>query len=118
MPKPTIKLKRIYDEAAPSDGVRFLVDRLWPRGVSKERAHLDGWLKAVAPSDELRRGYCHDPALWPEFRKRYFAELEANTEALVPIREAMKRGTVTLLFATKDPELSNARVLREYLLGL
>jgi uncharacterized protein YeaO (DUF488 family) len=116
MGKPTILLKRIYDEPASTDGVRFLVDRLWPRGISKERARLDAWLKEVAPSDELRRRYHHQAELWTEFRKQYFKQLDANPKALNPVCEALKRGPVTLLFAAKDPELNNAAALRDYLL--
>ena len=110
-----LKLKRIYDPPNASDGTRFLVERLWPRGVSKERAGLDGWLKEAAPSDELRRWYGHDPARWNEFRRRYFGELAKEPGVLDPIIEAARKGTVTLVFAAKDPQLSNARALKEYL---
>lgn len=110
-----LKLKRIYERPEAADGARFLVERLWPRGVSKERAELREWLKEAAPSDELRRWYGHDPAKWSEFRRRYFAELEGNPDALHSIIEAARTGTVTLVFAAKDPQLSNARALKEYL---
>ncbi len=110
-----VNLKRVYEPAARSDGSRFLVERLWPRGVSKEAAQLDGWLKEVAPSDALRKWYGHDPEKWEKFRQRYFMELSKAPERLAPLREAARRGPVTLVFAAKDPELSNARVLREFL---
>lgn len=110
-----LNLKRVYEPAARADGTRFLVERLWPRGVSKEAAKLDGWLKEAAPSDALRRWYAHDPKRWEEFRRRYFAELSRASEHLDPIREAARRGPVTLVFAAKDPELSNARALKEFL---
>jgi uncharacterized protein YeaO (DUF488 family) len=110
-----IRLKRAYDAPAASDGARYLVERLWPRGISKERAALDGWLKEVAPSAALRAWYRHDVARWPEFLRRYEAELAANLEELAPLREAARRGTVTLVFAAKDLEHCSARVLKEYL---
>jgi uncharacterized protein YeaO (DUF488 family) len=110
-----VKLKRVYDPPDRTDGTRFLVERLWPRGISKERAELDGWLKEAAPSDVLRRWYGHDTAKWNEFRRRYFAELAGKPGVLDPIIETVRKGTVTLVFAAKDPRLSNARALKEYL---
>ncbi len=110
-----VKLKRIYEPAGRGDGKRFLVERLWPRGVSKERAALAGWLKEVAPSAELCTWYGHDPAKWSEFRRRYFAELARAHGVLDPIIEAAREGTATLVFATKDTQLSNARALKEFL---
>ncbi len=110
-----VKLKRAYEPPAPDDGARFLVERLWPRGVSKERAALDGWLKHVAPSQELRKWYAHDPERWGEFRQRYLTELRSNREALEPLLEAARRGTVTLVFAASDQDHSSARILQEYL---
>ncbi len=110
-----IKLKRAYDPPARGDGARYLVERLWPRGITKERAALEGWLKEIAPSAGLRSWYHHDVALWPEFRRRYEAELAANPEALDPLREAVHRGTVTLVFGAKDPGHCSALVLKEYL---
>ncbi len=110
-----VSLKRVYEQAEESDGARFLVERLWPRGVSKEAAKLDGWIKDAAPSDSLRRWYGHDPKKWEEFRRRYFAELSRAPESLAPIREAARRGRVTLVFAARDPKLSNARALKEFL---
>ena len=110
-----LKLKRIYEPPDATDGARFLVDRLWPRGVSKEHAELDAWLKEAAPSDALRKWYAHDPAKWNEFRRRYFAELAAEPRHLDPLIEAARKGAVTLVFAAKDPQLSNARALKEFL---
>ncbi len=91
------------------------MDRLWPRGISKVAAGIEAWLKDVAPSAALIRWYGHDPAKWEEFRRRYTAELSRNEEGLAPLREAARSATVTLVFATKDPRLSNARVLKEFL---
>jgi uncharacterized protein YeaO (DUF488 family) len=110
-----LKLKRAYEPAEAADGARFLVERLWPRGLSKEKASLDGWLKEAAPSAELRKWYGHDPAKWREFRRRYLAELAQGLEALAPLRAAARQGPVTLVFAAKDPQLSSARILREFL---
>jgi uncharacterized protein YeaO (DUF488 family) len=116
-PKLQIALKRVYDEPAPSDGIRVLVDRLWPRGLSKERAHIDLWLKEVAPSNELRKWFGHDPEKFAEFRRCYEAELASETgqEALARLRDMAKREVVTLLFAAHDMEHNNAVVLRDLL---
>ena len=113
-----IALKRAYEEADANDGTRVLVDRLWPRGLSKERARVDAWLKEVAPSDELRQWFGHDPDKFAEFRKRYEAELasESGKEAVTKLRELVKRGHVTLLFAARDMEHNNAVVLRDVLM--
>lgn len=110
-----ITLKRIYEPAGKDDGFRVLVDRLWPRGISKEEADLDLWLKDVAPSNELRKWFGHDPAKWTEFEKRYKAELEDKKEQLVQLRSQAAKGHVTLLFAAKDTEHNNAVVLQKYL---
>jgi len=110
-----IKLKRAYEPAAASDGTRYLVERLWPRGVRKEALQLDAWLKDVAPSDGLRRWFSHDPAKWTEFIKRYTAELDANADAWKPILEAARRSTVTLVFSAHDTGHNNAVVLKDYL---
>lgn len=110
-----IQVKRIYDPPALSDGRRVLVDRLWPRGMTKEAAQLDDWLKELAPSDDLRRWFGHEPDRWEEFRSRYLAELQDRQESLDTLRTAAKKGTVTLLFAAKDPEHNNAVVLQEIL---
>ena len=113
-----VELKRVYEEADANDGTRVLVDRLWPRGLSKERARVDAWLKEVAPSDELRQWFGHDPDKFAEFRKRYEAELasESGKEAMTKLRELVKRGHVTLLFAARDMEHNNAVVLRDVLM--
>ncbi|MBV8653811.1 MAG: DUF488 domain-containing protein [Alphaproteobacteria bacterium] len=109
-----IRLKRVYDPHAPEDGIRVLVDRLWPRGLKREAAAIDLWLKAVAPSDALRRWFGHDPRRWAEFRERYHAELRANSEAIAPLRDLLARGkTVTLLFAAKDMDHNNAVALKD-----
>ncbi len=112
-----IKVKRVYDPVEPDDGRRFLVDRLWPRGMRKEALRMEGWLRDVAPSDRLRRWFGHDPKKWEEFRRRYFAELEAHPEAWQPLREAARAGNVTLLFSARDTSYNNAVALREFLEG-
>lgn len=109
-----IKLKRAYEPAAREDGTRFLVERLWPRGVKKHALPLDAWLKDVAPSTELRQWFGHDPAKWPEFQRRYRTELNRNAGALEPILKAMRRGRVTLLYSSHDQEHNNAVVLKVY----
>jgi uncharacterized protein YeaO (DUF488 family) len=116
-PGVAVAQKRVYDEPDPSDGVRVLVDRLWPRGLSKERAHVDVWLKDVAPSRELRVWFGHDPAKFEEFRRRYEAELAADPAraALAELREMARAQQVTLVFAAHDTEHCNAVVLRELL---
>jgi uncharacterized protein YeaO (DUF488 family) len=111
-----IRLKRVYDDASPDDGTRALVDRLWPRGLSREAAKVDLWLKDVAPSDALRRWFNHDPERWPEFRQRYRAELPENSEDWETLRRLVaSKKPVTLLFAAKDIEHNNAVVLKERL---
>lgn len=110
-----IKLKRIYEPAAPEDGCRVLIERLWPRGISKERAALDLWLKEVAPSPELRTWFGHDPAKWLEFRKRYSAELEANDAAVERLRELAHKGVVTFVYAARDTEHNAAIALKDFL---
>lgn len=109
-----IKLKRAYAEPAGSDGHRILVDRLWPRGVSKDKAAVDEWLKEVAPSNELRRWFGHDPAKWPEFQKRYRAELKDNP-ALEELRRLAGKGTTTLVYSARDEEHNQAVVLKQVL---
>ncbi len=113
----SVALKRAYDEPAASDGTRVLVERLWPRGISKERAHIDLWLKDVAPSTELRKWFNHDPQKFPEFRRRYEAELKSEPaqEALTKLREIAKQGRLTLVFAAHDADYSNAVVLHDLL---
>ena len=109
-----IGLKRVYEEEASDDGVRYLIERLWPRGVKKESLHIDGWLKEAGPSTELRKWFSHDPAKWREFRRRYFAELDDAPDAWAPIRDAARRGRVTLLYSSHDTEHNNAVALKEY----
>lgn len=111
-----IKLKRAYDAPEKSDGIRFLAERLWPRGIKKEALQLDDWLKDVAPSTELRKWFSHDPEKWSEFQRRYRAELKAHPEAWQPIVAAAKKGKVTLLFSSRDQEHNNVVALRDYLL--
>lgn len=111
----TIQIKRVYEPAARSDGQRFLVDGLWPRGVKKESLRLDGWLKEVSPTGKLRQWFNHDPARWKEFQKRYRAELDARPDAWRPLLDAAGRGHLTLLFGARDLEHNNAVVLKMYL---
>src|SRR5215472_2555942 len=110
-----VRVRRVYEQASPGDGQRFLVDRLWPRGLARSAAHLDEWVKAVAPSDDLRRWYGHDPARFAEFRRRYVKELGEpdRARALTHLNEAAREGTITLLTATKDAAHSEAEVLAE-----
>ncbi len=110
-----VKVKRVYEHAEASDGVRFLVERLWPRGMKKEELKMEAWLKEVAPSDGLRRWFAHDPVKWKEFQKRYRTELESNPNAWKPILESSKRGDVTLLYSARDIEHNNAIVLKSFL---
>lgn len=109
-----IRIKRIYEEIEKEDGFRILVDRLWPRGVTKEKAKVDSWMKEIAPSDKLRRWFGHDPAKWKLFRKIYFKELDERDGLIKKVREKAKSG-VTLLFAAKDEVRNNAVALKEYL---
>jgi uncharacterized protein YeaO (DUF488 family) len=111
----TIDLKRVYDPPATSDGRRILVDRIWPRGITKADLQIDAWLKDLAPSTELRNWFGHDPAKWDEFRKRYAGELEQRSEALEELVEKARAGHVTLVFSAKDTEHNNAVALREHL---
>lgn len=110
-----IRCKRIYEPPGPSDGRRLLVDRLWPRGISREKAGLDDWLKELAPSDELRHWFNHDPARWEEFRERYRAELADKGPLLDRLRQEVRQGPVTLLFAARDEGRNNAVALKELL---
>lgn len=110
-------VKRVYDEPAEDDGFRILVDRLWPRGLTKERARADLWLREIAPSNELRQWFGHDPARWAEFRRRYEAELASATEQIAVIRQHLKTGPVTLLYSAKDEAHNQAVVLRDVIQG-
>lgn len=112
-----IQVKRVYDHPEPTDGARFLVERLWPRGVKKTALPLTGWLKEVAPSDTLRRWFGHDPAKWEAFQRRYFTELDSRPEACHAILEAAHRGRVTLLYSARDTEHNNAVALKTYVEG-
>ena len=110
-----LKIKRAYEPAAQNDGKRFLVERLWPRGVKKDELRLDAWLKDIAPSAGLRKWYSHDVSKWPEFQRRYRDELSQNSEAWTPILQAAHKGTVTLIYAAHDTEHNSAAVLCNYL---
>ena len=112
---PTIKIKRAYEAPAKTDGIRILVDRLWPRGVTKEEAHIDEWAKDIAPSTELRESYHDDPGSWPEFEKKYKAELKHNEAAEAFVEKYQQEKLLTLIYAKKDEEHNNALVLKEYL---
>jgi uncharacterized protein YeaO (DUF488 family) len=111
-----IRIKRVYEPAAPDDGVRILVDRLWPRGVAKTGAGVNQWMKDVAPSTELRKWYGHDVAKWSGFVRRYRAELAGNAGAVGQLRKVADQGPVTLLYAARDEVHNQAVVLRDYLL--
>ena len=113
--KTNIRLKRAYDPPSDDDGTRILVERLWPRGVSKDEAAIDLWLKEVAPSTELRKWYGHDLGKWEEFRRRYRAELEQKGDLLDDLKQRIKSGPVTFVFAAKDEEHNSAVALKEYL---
>ena len=115
MARVAIAVKRAYDPVSRADGTRFLVERLWPRGISKAKLRVAAWLKEVGPSTELRQWFSHDPAKWDEFRKRYRRELDSRAEAWEPILSAARRGLVTLVFSSHDTEHNNAIALQEYL---
>ncbi len=111
----SIYLKRVYEPPAKGDGFRVLVDHLWPRGVKKEAAAIDEWLKAIAPSTELRKWFGHDPEKWEEFKRRYFSELDGNREAVATLAKKAKTEKVTLVFSAKEERFNNAVALKEYL---
>lgn len=111
----SIKVKRAYEPATAEDGTRYLVERLWPRGVKKEALQVEAWLKDVAPSDQLRRWFGHEPEKWAEFRRRYSKELDKNSDAWEPLRDAARSGMVTLVYSARDTEHNNAVALKEYL---
>jgi len=108
-----IKIKRVYEKPDKEDGFRILVDRLWPHGLTKEKASVDLWLKDIAPSTELRKWFGHDPEKWKEFRKRYNEELKKNEEQVSLLKDQIKKGTVTLVYGAKDEEHNEALVLKE-----
>jgi uncharacterized protein YeaO (DUF488 family) len=110
-----IRLKRAYEDPAQSDGLRILVERLWPRGVTKEKAALDLWLKDVAPSPELRKWFGHDPRRWKQFEQRYWKELKGRNEAVDLLRNESRKGTVTLVYAAKDEQHNGAVALKEFI---
>jgi uncharacterized protein YeaO (DUF488 family) len=110
-----IKIKRVYEPPEKDDGTRILVDRLWPRGLTKEKAAVDLWLKDLAPSTELRKWFAHDPAKWAEFKRRYHDEISRNTEQLALLKNQREKGQVTLLYGAKDKEHNEAIVLQEIL---
>jgi uncharacterized protein YeaO (DUF488 family) len=110
-----LKIKRIYGKLEESEGCRILVDRLWPRGLSKEKAKIDYWLKEIAPSEELRKWFAHDPEKWSEFKHRYFEELDNKSELVEWICKKAQGGTVTLLYSTKEEQFNNAVALKEYI---
>jgi uncharacterized protein YeaO (DUF488 family) len=110
-----IRLKRAYEEPSKDDGTRILVERLWPRGLSKEKAAIDHWAKEVAPSPELRKWYGHDPDKWDEFRRRYRAELDRKGDPLDDLRQRLRSSPVTFVYAARDEERNSALVLKEYL---
>jgi len=108
-----LRIKRVYEERSDADGRRILVDRIWPRGISKERAGIDLWMKDIAPSDELRRWFGHDPERWDEFRTRYKRELAEKLDLISALKKMDREGTVTLIYAAKDTDHNNAVVLKE-----
>ena len=110
-----VRLKRAYEPAARDDGARVLVDRVWPRGVSKQRARLTAWMPEIAPTTALRKWFGHEPERWPQFRRRYHAELRANRDALTDLRALMKDGPVTLVYGARDEEHNQAVALAEFL---
>lgn len=106
-----VKIKRVYEKPEREDGFRILVDRFWPRGLTKEKANIDLWLKDIAPSNELRKWFGHEPDKWSEFRKRYRHELQAKEEKVAVLKDHMKKGTVTLVYGANDEEHNQAVVL-------
>jgi uncharacterized protein YeaO (DUF488 family) len=111
-----VRIKRVYDRPDPADGYRALIDRLWPRGISRQRAALDAWLVELAPSSALRVWFGHDPRRWAEFGRRYRAQLRAQSAALAALRERARRERVTLLYGSREPRINHAVVLRQVLL--
>ena len=112
-----VKLKRAYEPPTPDDGMRILIDRLWPRGVTKERAAIDQWMKDISPSTELRKWFGHDPARWDEFRRRYAKEVHQHAELLDQLRSLAREGPITLVYSARDEKHNDAIELRELILG-
>jgi uncharacterized protein YeaO (DUF488 family) len=112
---PRVRIKRAYEPASPSDGTRVLVDRLWPRGIKKSHAAIAQWMKDIAPSNELRKWFGHDPARWEEFRRRYEEELSDKRDQLGELRKLARQGPLTLVYSARDEEHNQAVVLREHL---
>jgi uncharacterized protein YeaO (DUF488 family) len=117
MPRRRVQIKRVYAEPSKEDGKRILVDRLWPRGLAKEKARVDLWLKEVAPSTELRKWFGHDPEKWPEFQARYKEEMKTHAEAIALLRQEAKQGPITLLYGARDEKHNEAAVLLHVLQG-
>jgi uncharacterized protein YeaO (DUF488 family) len=113
--KTRVQIKRVYDAPTPADGRRVLVDRLWPRALTKEKAKIDYWAKDLSPSNELRKWYGHEPGKWEEFKKRYFAELGENKVAMDELLEQMGKGPVTFVYSSTEPTINNAEALKIYL---
>jgi uncharacterized protein YeaO (DUF488 family) len=110
-----IKLKRVYEKSAAEDGERILVERLWPRGLTKQKTKVDSWLKEVAPSPELRKWFGHDPARWREFRRRYWSELKYKDDLIELLKRKSEKGTITLVYAARDEEHNGALALKQFL---
>jgi uncharacterized protein YeaO (DUF488 family) len=114
----SICLKRVYEAPSVNDGYRVLVDRVWPRGITRQRLQVDAWLRDLAPSTALRKWFAHDPDKWQQFKRRYFSELEEHTEAVGHFRDKINDGQVTLVYSARDEQFNNAVALREYLESL
>jgi uncharacterized protein YeaO (DUF488 family) len=110
-----IKIKRVHEPPSPDDGKRILIDRLWPRGLKKEEAHVGEWMKDIAPSSDLRKWFGHDPAKWSGFKRRFFKELQGKQEQIDRIADSAGKGPVTLLFGSKEERFNNAAALKEYI---
>ncbi|WP_263359608.1 DUF488 domain-containing protein [Acidicapsa ligni] len=110
-----VQIKRVYEEPGEADGIRILVDRLWPRGLTKAKAAVDIWMKEIAPSNELRKWFAHDPVKWEEFRTRYIDELKKNSQQVLLLRQQVEKGTTTLLYGARDEEHNEAVVLQQLL---
>lgn len=117
IPAANVKLKRAYESPAAADGTRVLIDRLWPRGISKKKAALDQWMRDIAPSNQLRKWFGHDPARWNEFRRRYAAEVHKNPHLLEQLRSVARDGPITLVYSARDEAHNDAIVLRDLILG-